>query len=85
MRAWVVYPEVKSKAPVVVVIHENKGLTDWVRGFADQLAEAGYIAVAPDLLIGLRRRSIPTPLPSAVTTRRARRSTSSTRLRPSPT
>lgn len=52
LAAWVVYPEVKAKAPVVVVIHENKGLTEWVRGFADQLAEAGYIAVAPDLLSG---------------------------------
>jgi carboxymethylenebutenolidase len=37
----------------VLVIHENKGLTDWVRGVADQVAEAGYIAVAPDLLSGM--------------------------------
>jgi carboxymethylenebutenolidase len=35
-----------------VVIHEIFGLTDWVRGVADQLAEAGYIAIAPDLLSG---------------------------------
>jgi uncharacterized protein YbaP (TraB family) len=48
----VVYPEVSKPAPGVVVIHENKGLTDWVRGVADQLAEAGYIAIAPDLLSG---------------------------------
>jgi carboxymethylenebutenolidase len=44
---------VKQKVPVVVVIHENQGLTDWVRSVADQLAEAGYIAVAPDLLSGM--------------------------------
>lgn len=48
--AWVVYPEVKRNAPVVVVIHEIFGLTGWVRGVADQLAADGYIAIAPDLL-----------------------------------
>ncbi|MFO0965320.1 MAG: dienelactone hydrolase family protein [Gemmataceae bacterium] len=50
---FVVYPEVKGKVLAMIVIHENKGLTDWVRGLADQVAEAGYIAVAPDLLSGL--------------------------------
>lgn len=53
IHCYIVYPEVKEKATVVIVIHENKGLTDWVRGVADQLAEAGYIAIAPDLLSGL--------------------------------
>ncbi len=48
----VVYPEVKDKAPAVIVIHEIFGLTPWVRSAADQLAEAGYIAIAPDLLWG---------------------------------
>lgn len=52
VRCWVAYPEVKDKATAVVVIHEIFGLTDWVRGVADQLAEAGYIAIAPDLLSG---------------------------------
>ncbi len=52
VHAYVVYPEVSHKALAVVVIHENRGLTDWVRGVADQLAEAGYIAIAPDLLSG---------------------------------
>jgi carboxymethylenebutenolidase len=50
---FLVFPEVKNKATVVLVIHENKGLTDWVRGVADQVAEAGYIAIAPDLLSGM--------------------------------
>ncbi len=50
--AFVVYPEVKSKATAVVVIHENQGLNDWARSLADQVAEAGYIAIAPDLLSG---------------------------------
>lgn len=52
VQAFVVYPEVKEKAPAVVVIHEIFGLTDWVRGVADQLAEAGFIAITPDLLSG---------------------------------
>ena len=49
---YIAYPEVKDKAPAVIVIHEIFGLTDWVRGVTDQLAEAGYIAIAPDLLWG---------------------------------
>jgi len=53
VKAFIVYPEVKSKATAVVVIHEIFGLSDWVRGVADQLAEAGYIAIAPDLLSGM--------------------------------
>lgn len=52
VRAFVVYPEVKQKAPVVIVIHEIFGLSDWVRSVADQLAANGYIAIAPDLLSG---------------------------------
>ncbi|HSU54102.1 MAG TPA: dienelactone hydrolase family protein [Candidatus Dormibacteraeota bacterium] len=48
----IAYPEVKDKATAVIVIHEIFGLTDWVRGVTDQLAEAGYIAIAPDLLSG---------------------------------
>ena len=52
VNCFVAYPEVKDKATAVVLIHEIFGLTDWVRGVADQLAEAGYIAIAPDLLSG---------------------------------
>jgi carboxymethylenebutenolidase len=52
VNCFIAYPEVKDKATAVVVIHEIFGLTDWVRGVADQLAEAGYIAIAPDLLSG---------------------------------
>lgn len=53
VHTFVVYPEVKHKAPVVLVIHEIFGMTDWVRSVADQLAANGYIAVAPDLLSGM--------------------------------
>jgi carboxymethylenebutenolidase len=52
VKCFVAYPEVSGKATAVLVIHEIFGLTDWVRGVADQLAEAGYIAIAPDLLSG---------------------------------
>ena len=51
--SFVVYPEVKNKATAVVVIHEIFGMTDWVQSLTDQLAEAGYVAIAPDLLSGM--------------------------------
>jgi carboxymethylenebutenolidase len=47
---FVVFPEVSEKATVIIAIHENRGLTDWVRSFADQLASEGFIVIAPDLL-----------------------------------
>ena len=51
--AVVVYPESKEKRPVVVVIHTINAMIDWVEDVSDQLAEAGYIAIAPDLLSGM--------------------------------
>jgi carboxymethylenebutenolidase len=51
--SFIVYPEVKNKATAVVVIHEIFGMSDWVQSLTDQLAEAGYIAIAPDLLSGM--------------------------------
>ena len=53
LRSWIVYPERRDKAGVVVVIHEIFGLTDWIRAVTDRLAADGFIAVAPDLLSGL--------------------------------
>lgn len=52
VETFVVYPETNAKTLAVVIIHENRGLNDWARSLADQVAEAGYIAVAPDLLSG---------------------------------
>jgi carboxymethylenebutenolidase len=52
VRTWIVYPERADAAPVVLVIHEIYGLTDWIRAVCDRLAGEGYIAVAPDLLSG---------------------------------
>jgi len=53
INSFIVYPEVKNKATAVVVIHEIFGMSDWVQSLTDQLAEAGYIAIAPDLLSGM--------------------------------
>ena len=52
IKAFVVYPERNEKAPVVLVVHEIFGVTDWVRSLCDELAEAGVIAIVPDLLSG---------------------------------
>jgi carboxymethylenebutenolidase len=52
VRAWIVYPERKTRAPVVIVVHEIFGLSTWARAVADQLAAQGFIAIAPDLLTG---------------------------------
>lgn len=62
VRAWVVYPERSTRAPVVVVIHEIFGYTDWVGSVADQLAADGFIAVAPDFLTG----KVPAGAPDSV-------------------
>lgn len=52
VEAWLVYPERSDPAPVVIVIHEIGGLSDWIRAVADQLAAEGFIAIAPDMLSG---------------------------------
>lgn len=52
VQAFVVYPEVKGKAPVVLLIHEIFGLSDWAKEMADELAAQGYLVIAPDLLSG---------------------------------
>jgi carboxymethylenebutenolidase len=52
VHCYIVYPEVKNPALAVVVIHEIFGLSDWARNAADEVAAAGYIAIAPDLLSG---------------------------------
>ncbi|HXR39975.1 MAG TPA: dienelactone hydrolase family protein [Terracidiphilus sp.] len=52
VQAFVVYPEVKTKAPVVILIHEIFGLSDWAKEMADELAGQGFIVIAPDLLTG---------------------------------
>jgi hypothetical protein len=60
VRAFVVYPEIAAKAPVVIVLHEGFGFGDWTRGVADQLAAEGFIAISPDL----RRDDLAAVLPA---------------------
>jgi carboxymethylenebutenolidase len=67
----VVYPESKDKRPVVLIIHEIFGLSDWAQELADEVAAAGYIAVAPDLLSGMapnggRTKDFPTGVTEAI-------------------
>lgn len=52
LKTWAVYPERPDKAPVVIVIHEIFGMTDWVNSVADHLAKQGFIALAPDMISG---------------------------------
>jgi carboxymethylenebutenolidase len=71
VEALVVYPESKDKRPVVLVIHEIFGLSDWAQELADEVAAAGYIAVAPDLLSGMapnggRTKDFPSGVTEAV-------------------
>src|SRR5450755_4833539 len=53
LETLIVYPETKEQRPVVLIIHEIFGLSDWAQELADEVAAAGYIAVAPDLLSGM--------------------------------
>lgn len=64
LRAWIVYPERATKAPVVVVVHEIFGMSDWVRAVTDQLASEGFIAIAPDFLSGETLPGAPDSIPT---------------------
>ena len=52
INSFVIYPERSSKSPVVIVVHDIGGMSDWIRGIGDQLAKEGFIAIVPDLLSG---------------------------------
>jgi carboxymethylenebutenolidase len=52
LNSWVVYPERKDKAGVVLVIHDINGMRDLPRAVGDQLAQDGFIAIVPDFLSG---------------------------------
>lgn len=64
--SFVVYPEVKEKAPSIVVIHEIFGMSDWVQMVTDEFAAAGYIAIAPDLLSGVTGLADPNAIGKAI-------------------
>jgi carboxymethylenebutenolidase len=65
LQVWVVYPQVKDKAPVVVMIHEIFGQSDWAREMADEVSAAGYIVVEPDLLSGFGPAAAATATPAS--------------------
>ena len=44
--SFVVFPESKNNADIVVIIHENRGLTDWVRSVGDEIAKNGHLPFA---------------------------------------
>ncbi len=52
LNSWVVYPERADKAGVVLVVHDIRGMSDWIRAVADQLAQDGFVAIVPDFLSG---------------------------------
>jgi carboxymethylenebutenolidase len=50
-RGYLVSPrELSGKAPVVLVVHENRGLNPYVKDVARRLAKDGFVALAPDAL-----------------------------------
>jgi carboxymethylenebutenolidase len=55
MKAYLVKPDnlaANAKTGAVVVIHENRGLNPHIRDVTRRVAQAGYIALAPDALSG---------------------------------
>jgi carboxymethylenebutenolidase len=64
---WVVYPERPDKAPIILVIHEIFGMTDWVNSVADAFAKEGFIALAPDMISGKDKTQPPTATVRALT------------------
>ena len=69
LMAWIVYPVSRTKAPVVVVVHEIFGLSTWIRGVADQVAAEGFIAIAPDFLSRVRGGASSVELPDTAANR----------------
>jgi carboxymethylenebutenolidase len=61
VETFVAYPEASKNTPVIVVIHEIFGMSDWVEEVTDEFAAAGYIAIAPDLLSGMAPNGGRTP------------------------
>lgn len=53
LNAFIVWPKVAAKAPVLLMVPEDQGLNNWARDMADQLAAMGAIVVVPDMLSGL--------------------------------
>ncbi|MGB6627208.1 MAG: dienelactone hydrolase family protein [Nitrososphaeraceae archaeon] len=74
---YLVYPLATTgkKLPAVIMIHENKGLNDYIRSMANTLAREGYVVLAVDLFKGQ----------VAQTSQQAQQLTSSARSNPAST
>jgi carboxymethylenebutenolidase len=53
VESFLAHPAGSGRAPAMVVIHEIFGMADWVEDVTDQFAQAGWLAIAPDLLSGM--------------------------------
>ncbi len=49
-RTFIVHPQRGGRSPFVIVISDNRGMTDWIRAVGDELAQEGFTALVPDLL-----------------------------------
>jgi carboxymethylenebutenolidase len=47
---YLAYPKATGQFPVVLVCHENRGLTDHIKDVTRRVAKAGYVGLAVDLL-----------------------------------
>src|SRR5208283_4716660 len=52
VQGYLAEPEHAAGAPAIVVIQEWWGINQQIRGVAERLASAGYIALVPDLYRG---------------------------------
>lgn len=50
VKGYLARPAAEGTYPGVIVVHENRGLTDHIRDVARRLAKAGFVALAPDLV-----------------------------------
>jgi len=50
LQGYLARPKGEGTAPVILVCHENRGLTEHIKDVARRLAKAGYVALAVDLL-----------------------------------
>ena len=53
LRTYIVHPVRKTLGPVIIVVPDNRGMTDWARAVGHQFAKAGYTTMVADLLSGL--------------------------------
>ena len=53
MKAYVARPDENKKYPAIIVIHENRGLNEYIEDVARRAAREGYLAIAPNALAPL--------------------------------